>query len=376
MNIYDMYRNADGTYTLPPGIYFDLPEKIYHSDSSLGSTSIKELAKKPCKWQYDRLRPVREVEAEHLKWGHAWHCRVLEGKAAFEERYAKIPTPADYPDALNTTDQIKDFLRMHGQKLTGNKPELIARAKLLDNCPPIFDEILARWRLEHPDHTELTDRQVIEIEDAVSNMHRDDMLSAVMVAGSLINGAAEMSIFWIDQHGIRRKCRFDYSLAPTATRVKSIIVDLKSFQTFKGGSDDEAALRKVYEECYDLQVAGYMEGYYAGRELLAMGQVFGTPPAGSYLKDFLHSDGVEWTWVMMRRDNGMIPITLTVDTADEMFKHAGNIVNDALHTYQKYMATWGENALWTPPPKGALRLNKSVMPTHNRGIQYEQPNHR
>lgn len=38
---------------LPDGIYFGLTEERYHGDPALGSTSIKELARKPCKWQYD-----------------------------------------------------------------------------------------------------------------------------------------------------------------------------------------------------------------------------------------------------------------------------------------------------------------------------------
>lgn len=372
----DFKPNADGTYTLPPGIYFDLPEHIYHADTALGSTSIKDLASKPCKWQYDRLRPVREIEPEHLKWGHAWHCRVLEGKAAFEERYAKPPSPAEHPEALNTIDQIKDFLRTHGQKLSGNKPELMARAKELDECPPFFDEILARWHYEHPDHVELTDRQVQEIEDAVANMQRDPVLTAVMVAGSLINGAAEMSIIWIDERGVRRKARLDYSLAPMAGRTKSLIVDLKSFTTFKGGSDEEAAIRKVYDMAYDVQVASYMDGYAAARKLLEQGMVFGTPPEGRYLQNFLHAPGIDWVWVMMRRDNGMLPIVLSIDTEDRMFEHAKRIVDDALDTYRIYMETFGPDQLWTPPSKVPLRLNHTVMPSYNRGIQYEQPNHR
>ncbi|CCF19095.1 conserved protein of unknown function [Pseudorhizobium banfieldiae] len=372
----DFKANEDGTYTLPPGIYFDLPEHIYHADTALGSTSIKDLASKPCKWQYDRLRPVKEVEPEHLKWGHAWHCRVLEGKAAFEERYAKPPSPKDYPDALNTVDDIKEFLRMHGQKVTGNKPDLMARAKEVDDCPPFFDEILARWHYEHPDYVELTERQVQEIEDAVANMQRDPVLTSVMVAGSLINGAAEMSIIWVDENGIRRKARFDYSLAPMGNRVKSLIVDLKSFTTFKGGSDEEAAIRKVYDMAYDLQVGTYMDGYFAARSLLEQGMVFGDPPPGDYLKNFFHSEGVDWVWVMMRRDNAMIPITLSIDTEDKMFDHAKRVVADALETYRTYMALFGPDQLWTPPPKMPLRLNHTVMPTYNRGIQYEQPNHR
>ncbi|RBO90454.1 PD-(D/E)XK nuclease-like domain-containing protein [Pseudochrobactrum asaccharolyticum] len=373
----DFIANPDGTYSLAPGIYFNLPEAIYHADNSLGSTSIKDLATKPCKWQYDRLRPNKEVsEPEHLKWGHAWHCRVLEGKAAFDQRYAKLPTPNDFPKALNTADQIKDFLRMHGQKLTGNKLDLMSRAKELDDCPEFFDEILAKWHFDHPNYVELSDRMVREIEDAVSNMQRDPTLTAVMEAGTLIDGAAEMSIFWIDERGLRRKCRFDYSLAPTATRSKALIVDLKSFATYKGGNDEDAAIRKVYDMAYDVQVAAYMEGYHAALKLLELGMVFGTPPAGNYLHKFLTADGADWVWVMMRKDNAMVPVTLSIDTEDKMFAHAKNIVAAALDTYRFYTNLWGSDQLWTPPPQVPLRLNHSVMPTYNRGIQYEQPNNR
>lgn len=375
MTYTDLKPNEDGTYTLPVGIYMGLPEAVYHADIALGSTSIKELATKPCKWQYDRLRPAREVEPEHFKWGHAWHCRVLEGKEAFEARYAKPPRPEDYPDALNTTDQIKDFLRMNGQKLTGNKPELVARAKEIDDCPPIFDEILAQWKVEHPDHVELTDRQVREIEDAVANMQRDPTLVAVMEAGSLVNGAAEMSIIY-EVDGIRRKARLDYSLAPAGSRVKALVVDLKSFATYKGGSDEDAAIRKVYDMIYDVQVAYYMDAYAAARDLLKQGLVFGNLPEAGYLESFLNAEGVDWVWVMMRKDNAMIPITLSIDTEDKMFEQAKRIVEDAIQTYRFYMEKFGPDQLWTPPPKVPLRLNHSVMPTYNRGIQYEQPNNR
>ncbi|THK33984.1 hypothetical protein EHS39_32935 [Ensifer sp. MPMI2T] len=372
---FDAYKNEDGIYALPPGIYFGLPENIYHAVDALGSTSIKELAKKPCKWQYDRLRPRKEIESEFLIWGSAWHARVLEGKAAFDERYAKPPRPQDVPGCLNTTDEIKDFLRMHGQKLTGNKPDLIARAKDIDDCPPIFEEVLAAWRADHPDYVELTDRQVIEIEDAVANMQRDPALSAVMQAGSLMNGAAEMSII-CEIDGVRRKGRYDYSLAPAGKRTRSLVVDLKSFTTFKGGNDEEAAARKVYDEAYDVQAAYYMDLYVEARKLLAAGKVFGQSPGPDYIKSFLHADGVDWVWVMMRRDAGMVPLILSIDTDDKMFDHAKKIVADAIETYRFYMDLYGPGQLWTPPPKVPLRLNYSVMPTYNRGIQYEQPNNR
>ena len=48
----------------------------------------------------------------------------------------------------------------------------------------------------------------------------------------------------------------------------------------------------------------------------------------------------------------------------------------ALDTFSTYRERWGLDQLWTPPAKAPLRLNHSVMPTYNRGIQHEQPNHR
>ncbi|EUB97243.1 hypothetical protein PMI07_000819 [Rhizobium sp. CF080] len=370
----DFKPDADGRYQLPDGIYFGLPEEIYHADTAIGSTSFMQLAKDPCKWQYDRLRP-RKSDPKYLTWGRAWHCRVLEGKAAFEERYANPPVPSDYPDALNTTDQIKEFLRMHGQKLTGNKPELMARARELDECPPFFDEILARWYFDHPDHETLDDRQVQEIEDAVANMTRDPTLASVMVAGSLISGAAELSII-VTINGVRRKCRLDYAIPPAGDRVKSLIVDLKSFDTYKGGTHEQAGIFKVYDMCYDIQVAAYMELFQEAKKLLAYGAVYGDAPRDGFIKSLLEGDGVEWVWVMIRKDSGMIPVTLSIDTADRMFEHARNIVADTVEVYHSYMNQWGPAQLWTPPPKAPLRLNHSVMPSYNRGIQYEQPNNR
>lgn len=372
MTTYDMYRAEDGTYTLPDGIYFGLPEEIYHADGALGSTSLKQLAKYPCKWQYDRLRPRKEIEPEYLIWGSAWHCRLLEGKEEFDSRYAKVPTPADFPGCMVTTDDVKDFLRMNGQKLSGNKPELIARAKELDDCPPIFEELLAQWRAEHPKHQELSPRITQEIEDAVSNMQRDPTLSAVMQAGSLINGAAEISIIYTVD-GIRRKARFDYGIPPLAPRTTALIVDLKSFSTFKGGNDEDAGIRKVYDEVYDVQAAYYMDAYRHARRLLAAGLVFGPAPEPGHLSAFLNAPGVDWVWVMLRRDAGMIPITFSIDTADKMFEQANNIIADALDNYRIYMEQWGPDQLWTPPPKTPLRLNASMMPTYNRGVQCEQP---
>jgi hypothetical protein len=119
-----------------------------------------------------------------------------------------------------------------------------------------------------------------------------------------------------------------------------------------------------------------MQVFTEAKKLLAYGAVYGDAPTDGFIKNFLGGDGVDWVWVMVRRDSGMIPVTLSIDTEDRMFDHAKNIVADAIATYHAYMNEFGPDQLWTPPPKTPLRLNYSVMPTYNRGIQYEQPNNR
>ena len=362
---------------LPLGIHFGLDEDKYHADPGMGSSSIRDLAFGPVKYQYDKLRPRERVETEAMTFGKALHCRVLEGKEAFDNRYARPPHPKDeaYKNALVTTEDIKEVLRQHGQKLTGTKPDLIERAREIDDCPPIFDDILKDWHEKHPDHQEITPRQAQEVEDAVMLMQRDPTLRAVMQAGSLINGAAELSIIY-ELDGVRRKARFDYALAPAGQRVQSLIVDLKAFSTFRGATDEQAGINKIYEMAYEIQAAYYLQAIEPARKLLAEGKVFGDAPSTVYLEQFLNAPAVNWVWVMIRRDKGLVPITITLHGDDPLIEKGNETIAEALVAYERYMAEFGPDQLWSPPPRLPLVLNASHFPTWNRGLLHEQPEDR
>lgn len=372
MDYHQAFMRPDGSCQIPPGIYFGLPEEIYHADESLGSTSIKELAQKPIKWQYDRLRPRKDVEAEHLIWGRAWHCRVLEGVKAYQERYAAKPVPSDFPGCLATSEEIKNFLKFEGQKISGTKADLISRAKSIEGCPPIFDDLLDQWIASHPGHQELSPRMHQEIEDAVMLMERDPVLRSVMQAGSLIDGAAELSIFWL-RNGVRCKCRLDYALAPTATRKNAIVIDLKSFTNYRGNSDEEAGRFKIYELAYDVQAAHYKNGIKAAVDLAKANAVFGDVPQNDNLFKFLTAKSFDWVWVMLRRDAGLVPVVQSVDLDDEFIVDADRTVEAAIDNLKKFTAEFGSDQLWSPPSKLPARLTKAAMPTYNRGFTHEQP---
>jgi hypothetical protein len=49
----------------------------------------------------------KKLGQDHFDIGKAYHARMLEGRAAFEERFAVSLDKKDHPNALVTTDDIK-----------------------------------------------------------------------------------------------------------------------------------------------------------------------------------------------------------------------------------------------------------------------------
>ncbi len=133
------------------GIYFGMPDEVYHAIPALSSSGVKKLAASPMlfwagsSWLSDKKRR-REAEANgdkaHQTMGKAYHCRIMEGRAAFDSRFVVALDPADFPNALVKTDQIKAaigaFKEMVPVKPCGaRKDDLAAQLEQLrtDNPP-------------------------------------------------------------------------------------------------------------------------------------------------------------------------------------------------------------------------------------------------
>lgn len=108
----------EGCPPLPePGIYFGMSDDDYHALPALSNNGVKKLAASPMifwastPWLSERKRKQQEEaqaeEKAHHIFGKAYHCRLLEGTSAFACRYAVELDPADYPDCLVHTDEIK-----------------------------------------------------------------------------------------------------------------------------------------------------------------------------------------------------------------------------------------------------------------------------
>jgi hypothetical protein len=133
----------DGSPELPePGLYFGMSDEVYHSLPALSAHGIKYLAASPmifwARTPWLSAKKAREVaekaadEKQHHTLGKAYHCRIMEGRAEFERRFVVELDPADYPNALVHTDQIKAAISRHTETVpvkpcSAKKDELAAQ---------------------------------------------------------------------------------------------------------------------------------------------------------------------------------------------------------------------------------------------------------
>ena len=358
-----------------PGIYFGMPDDEYHADEALGSTDIKMLATKPWLWQRNRLRPASRKVTSAMIWGSALHCYVLEGKEEFEERYAVTPHPSQYEGCLNTIDDLKEFLKDRGVSYSGKrKSDLIDSVREFLGHPLIFDDVVKEFQAVKrvdPEY-KISQNEMQEIRDAAWYMEQDPTLNAIMSAGSLVGGAAEVSIFY-EISGVRRKCRFDFAIPPVAGREYAMLSDLKTFANFRGDNVEAAAIDTIYRMGYDLQAVGYMKGYLCGTELFKSGKVFGDEPFEGYANSLFTSQTVWWSWIMIHKDGGFHPSVYWFRTDDEAyardlhFQQVEVVIEQAISNFHEYADEYGLDRLWPAKAKLPLRITSGEIPNWSRG---------
>jgi hypothetical protein len=260
-----------------PGVYFGLGEEEYHAALALSATGIKALRIDPMEWwAHSPLNPERqEVESEAMKIGKAFHARIVEGSAVFERRYAPVLEAEAYPDALRTVADLTAGLARYGR----NPPSRALKAEIsqlllrVDPDAQIWDEMVRRHSEIHEGKVMLDGALIRKIERAAQMIERHPSL-----ARAFLDGAPEVSVFWVDDEtGVPCKARFDY-LKPRA------IVDLKSF-ALRDAVPEKAVARAVANYKYHIQASFYLRAAEQLPELVAAGQVVGAPPYPDFLRE-------------------------------------------------------------------------------------------
>ena len=337
---------------IEPGIYFGMPEDVYHLDPALGSTSIKELVLDPIEYQHERLFGADKKETFALKWGSAIHCRALEGRQSLADRFPIEPSQADYEGLLVSYDDLKKACSKLGVSPGKTKAEAIGKIREFDKDVPIWDEIKAVFDKEANGRTTIPKDAVQHIERAVSWMQQDPYLSPVMEDGTITAGASEVSIFYEDR-GVRLKARIDHLLAHA-------VLDLKSFRPIFAERVKPAARKAIERMRYDLQAADYIRALRFAKGLWENGQVFNNPYPPIFLETVFSSldaleDGsapadtqLKWIWVLIKASGAPQPIIREFDLNSMIFRNAASEVEDAIDAYREYVETFGLDREWVP----------------------------
>ena len=251
----------------PSGIFFGLPEEQYHAALALSATGIKALRiDQMAWWAQSPLNPDRkDEETTAMKIGKAFHARIVEGFEVFAQRYAAVLEPEAYPDALRTvSDLTKALARHHDRPRSGAlKADIIRQLLVLEPDAQIWDEMVRRHAEIHANRILLDASLIEQIERAAGRIEDHPQLGRAFK-----DGAAEVSVFWVDEDtGVPCKSRFDY-LKPRA------ITDLKSF-TLRDVLPEKAIVQAVARYKYHLQAAFYLRAAEQLPRLVADGLVAG-----------------------------------------------------------------------------------------------------
>ncbi len=244
------------------GIYFNLPEAIYHAVPRLSASGLQKLCVSPAtfwrgSWLDPDKPPLDEEQTKAQVLGKAYHCARLEPER-FHDTYVRAISKADYPaKGLLTSDAaIKAALKELGATQSIGTETIAERGqRLLDEgyAGTVLAVEQAKWEAERNDRIPLPAEYFDQI---VTDMTR--IKNTTAIANLLSNGQPEVSIFWTDKHGLKMKSRVDW-LGRTAQ------TDFKTFDNSRGKALDQALADAVRFNRLHVQAATYRDASEAVR---------------------------------------------------------------------------------------------------------------
>lgn len=312
----------DGTPELPaPGIYFNMPDELYHSLPALSSSGIKKLASSPMlfwastTWLNEecaKQKAEAEKDKDHLNIGKAYHCRILEGREAYERRFVVALDKASIEGCLESSDEIKNRIRELGEKPLGTiteadgiskraakKEDWINQLLELEPDARIMARIVEEFEEEHRGKTVIPADVHMRIELAARMIQLDEGLCKAFTGGH-----PEVVLIWnCPRTGVPMKARVDY------LKIRAM-VDLKSIANQRERSIENAIRFEIASYHYNIQPSVYFEGADEVRKLVrkhGASVVHGLDDPTWALQWARHQEPDKWLWVFQQK--GIAPIT-------------------------------------------------------------------
>jgi hypothetical protein len=290
----------------PLGVHLRQRHEDYLLDHGLGYSSIKQLYLEPTEWWEDSphnlLRRDKSTDdgKKAYRVGAALHTNILDGERVYERTYAVAPTRETHPEALDTVTELAAACDRMNLSTRGSKPELVRRL-VQAKCPlPILVDLQEKFALSGKkpidaythDRIRIIRRMMMRTATELKLPDGDHLTLADALKGAL----TEVSIYWVDENGIRQRARFD-ALKPNITG------DLKSITNWKRTNFKKALLAEVILRGYMIQEAHYHEARVQLRKAVAEGRVFGgTQTERKKLERIARSDHWAWLFIFAKMD--------------------------------------------------------------------------
>lgn len=242
------------------GIHFGFDEEEYHAVPAFSQSLLKNYRISMLQgwWNTPWLNAAYEAmhekkQSKQMDFGKAMHAYLLEGETFFD-RYAVSLDQADYSDALNTADEIKEFMRNNEIKpLTGKKDDLMQRIRdngFDDTVVQFWDDIVSAYAKEN------AGRQFVSSKELQTMKFGAKMVGIQKKAAEKFtdDGHSEVSIFWRDRKtGLPMKTRIDrLELQHT--------LDLKTFSNQYMRRFDKAVNKAIESSTYHFQAIMNISG--------------------------------------------------------------------------------------------------------------------
>ena len=278
------------------GVYFNMPDDVYHRQKGLSSSGIRDLLESPTfYWFNSVLNPLHNKKtSEAMTDGTIFHSMILE-KENFDKKYKVMPLAIE---ALN-----KNSAEFKMWKSAQNL-EIISNEKFRK-----FDLICEYLKQE----------------------------GQILDCNVLKNGFSEVSIFW-EEGGIQRKARID--------RLKqNAIIDLKTFVKVK------KTPLPVFISQYFFSFKVYLQLIYYKRALLfALNNDLPVHGTKEQKKFWNEMKGIEDLMTMVVFINRELPQSalkvFSQSQCPDLWRLGEKQIAKAEAVYLEYLAKYGEKSAW------------------------------
>lgn len=318
------------------GVYLGLPDCVYHSDPSLGSTDIRRLLVGPSEFFYEWSgNPDRgpRAESEAMTLGKAFHLLLLEGRQAFDAAFACKP---EGDGVLVTADDMRSWLRVHGLSEKGTKEAMAERILSVNPNTVIADKVLA----EH----EANGRRVLPFETYKRVLLAAQHITAnPHLSSAFSGGVGELSVFWV-RNGIRLKARLDHvKVIRHEERRCALVTDLKTSAGPKFAQPleqwcSEVAGRNRIQACH------YLDGLNAAKRHIRDGLVHGE--SNGVQQAIAAAQTALFSFVILKTQGAPYAGARVLSPANPLMDTSLREIDAALDQFRIYYSRYGVNLPW------------------------------